>query len=197
MRKARQKNRNSRPEMFCKKGILRNFLKFTGKDLRQSLFFLACNFVKKETLTQLFSCEFCTISNSTFSSEVVYVTIGNPAFCLALYLTGVHFRGKLQHVVHGGEQKIKCSPIRNQEIAAVRLQEELCVTEHLRWLLLKKDGCRRRGINDGIFINEKEKKSSTAKKVVREIFLLYHSLSFVVTRCTTRCHSIYHSSVFL
>ena len=23
--------------------------------------------------------------------EVVYVTIGNPAFCLALYLTGVHF----------------------------------------------------------------------------------------------------------
>ena len=24
--------------------------------------------------------------------------IGNPAFCLALYLTGVHFRGELQHV---------------------------------------------------------------------------------------------------
>ena len=23
--------------------------------------------------------------------EVVYVTIGNPAFCLALYLTGVYF----------------------------------------------------------------------------------------------------------
>ena len=62
------------------------------------------------------------------------------------------------------------------------------VTEYLWWLLLKKDGCRRRNISDGIFINEKEKKSSIAKKVVREIFLLYHSLPFAVTRC----HS-YHS----
>ena len=33
-----------------------------------------------------------------FPLEVVYMTIGNPAFCLALYLAGVHFRGELQHV---------------------------------------------------------------------------------------------------
>ena len=26
------------------------------------------------------------------------MTIGNPAFCLAIHLTGVHFRGELQHV---------------------------------------------------------------------------------------------------
>ena len=31
--------------------------------------------------------------------------IGNPAFCLALYLTGVHFRGELHDVSHVGEQK--------------------------------------------------------------------------------------------
>ena len=31
--------RSSHPEVFCKKGVLRNFAKFTGKDLRQSLFF--------------------------------------------------------------------------------------------------------------------------------------------------------------
>ena len=31
--------RSSRPEVFCKKGILRNFAKFTGKHLCQSLFF--------------------------------------------------------------------------------------------------------------------------------------------------------------
>ena len=31
--------RSSRPEMFCKKGVLRNFTKFTGKHLCQSLFF--------------------------------------------------------------------------------------------------------------------------------------------------------------
>ena len=131
----------------------------------------------------MFSCEFSEISKNVFSYEVVYVTIGNPAFCLALRLTGVHFRGELQHVGHGGEQKIKCSPIRTWEIAGVRLQEEVHVREHLQCLLLKNDWSRRRNINDGISINEKEKKSSTAKKKVRGIFLLHHSLSFVVTRC--------------
>ena len=40
--------------------------------------------------------------------EVVYVTFGNPAFCLFLYLIGVHVRGKLQHVGDVSEQKINC-----------------------------------------------------------------------------------------
>ena len=31
--------RSSRPEVFCKKGVLENFAKFTGKQLSQSLFF--------------------------------------------------------------------------------------------------------------------------------------------------------------
>ena len=30
---------SSRPEVFCKKSVLRNFTKFTGKHLCQSLFF--------------------------------------------------------------------------------------------------------------------------------------------------------------
>ena len=59
--------------------------------------------------------------------EVVYETIGNPAFCLALYLTGVHFRGTLQLVGHVGGQKIKYRPIRTRKIGSVRLQEELYV----------------------------------------------------------------------
>ena len=33
------KTRSSRPEVFCKKGVLRNVTKFTGKHLCQSLFF--------------------------------------------------------------------------------------------------------------------------------------------------------------
>ena len=33
------KNRSSRPEMSCKKGVLKSFAKFTGKHLYQSLFF--------------------------------------------------------------------------------------------------------------------------------------------------------------
>ena len=32
-------HRSSRPEVFCKKGILRNFPKFSGKHLCQGLFF--------------------------------------------------------------------------------------------------------------------------------------------------------------
>ena len=40
--------------------------------------------------------------------EISCVTIGNPAFCLFLYLTGVHFRGELQHVGDVSQQKLEC-----------------------------------------------------------------------------------------
>ena len=50
-----------------KKSVLRNFLKFIGKHLRQSLFF------KKETLAQVFSCEFCEICENTFFTEYLWV----------------------------------------------------------------------------------------------------------------------------
>ena len=43
-----------------KKGVLRNFTNFTGKHLSLSLFF------NKETLVEVFSCEFCEISKNTF-----------------------------------------------------------------------------------------------------------------------------------
>ena len=38
------------------RGVLRNFIKFTGKHL----------FIKKEALAQVFYCEFCEISKNTF-----------------------------------------------------------------------------------------------------------------------------------
>ena len=44
------------------RGVLRNFAKFIGKHLYQ-----ACNFIKKETLAQVFSCEFCRTSKNSFS----------------------------------------------------------------------------------------------------------------------------------
>ena len=34
----------------------------------------ACNFIKKETLAQVFSCEFCEISNNTFVTEHLWKT---------------------------------------------------------------------------------------------------------------------------
>ena len=55
------------PEVFCKEGVLRNFAKFTGKHLCQSFFFNKVLIFKKESLAQVFSCEFYEISKNTFS----------------------------------------------------------------------------------------------------------------------------------
>ena len=55
------------------------------------------------------------------------MTNGNPAFCVALYLSSVHFWGELQHLGEVIEQKIKWRPIRTREIGGVRLWEELIV----------------------------------------------------------------------
>ena len=66
--------RSSQLRCFMKKSVLRIFAKFTGKHLYQSLFFnkvadlrpKACNFIKKETLVPVLSCEFYEISKNTF-----------------------------------------------------------------------------------------------------------------------------------
>ena len=57
--------RSSRLNVFCKKGVLRNFAKFTGKHLCQSLFFNKVAGLR--TLAQVLSCEFCEISNNIYS----------------------------------------------------------------------------------------------------------------------------------
>ena len=54
-----------------KKGVLENFSKFTGKHLCSHQ---ACNFIKKETLAQVFSCEFCEIFKNTFFTEHLRMT---------------------------------------------------------------------------------------------------------------------------
>ena len=66
--------RSSRPKAFYKIGVLKNFAKFTEKHPCQSLFFnkiadVAYNFVKKETLAQVFSCEVCEIFKNIFFTE--------------------------------------------------------------------------------------------------------------------------------
>ena len=67
--------KNQSPDVFFKKGVLKNFAKFTGKHQCQSLFFDKLQglglqlYFKKKTLDQVFSCECSKISNNTFLIE--------------------------------------------------------------------------------------------------------------------------------
>ena len=54
--------------MFCNKGVLRNFAKFTGKHLCQSLF------IKKETLAQCFHVNFAKYLRTSFLTEHLWAT---------------------------------------------------------------------------------------------------------------------------
>ena len=49
------------PEMFYKKINLKNFVNFSGQG--------TCNFIKKQTLAQVFSCEICEIVKNAFFTE--------------------------------------------------------------------------------------------------------------------------------
>ena len=55
-----------------KKDVSRNFAKFSGKHLCQSLFFnevAACNFIKKEALAQVFLVNFAKFLRTYFLTE--------------------------------------------------------------------------------------------------------------------------------
>ena len=76
--------RSSRPEVFCKKGALRNFTKVTGKHLCQSFFFnkvadlWPATLLKKETLVQVFSCEISEIFKNTYHYRTPLVAASEP-----------------------------------------------------------------------------------------------------------------------
>ena len=73
-------SRSSHQRCSIKKCVLRNFAKFTGKHLCQSLFFnkvaglRPATLLKKETLAQVFSCEFYEISKNTIFTEHLWTT---------------------------------------------------------------------------------------------------------------------------
>ena len=74
----------SRPEVFCRTGVLKNFTKFTGiTPVPEYLFFIrpqAGNFMKKETLAQVFSCEFCEFFKNIFFCRTPSVGASASAF---------------------------------------------------------------------------------------------------------------------
>ena len=66
--------KNSHRRCSVRKLVPRNFTKFTWKHLCQSLFLIkfqpsTCNFIKKEIVALIFSCEFCEIFKNTFFTE--------------------------------------------------------------------------------------------------------------------------------
>ena len=66
-------DRNSHRRSSVKNRVIRNFTKFTENICtRVSFFAKACNFIKKDTLAQSFSCELCDISKTTFFTEHIW-----------------------------------------------------------------------------------------------------------------------------
>ena len=80
------------PEMFYNKGIIRNFPKFTGTRLCWSL----CNFVKKETLTKVFSYEFWEIFKKVFSNRTPPGDCFFTAHALPVYQPSIYQDKKFQ-----------------------------------------------------------------------------------------------------
>ena len=104
LRKCYQLSRSIRQEVFCKKGVIRNFAKFTGKQLYQRFFFnkvflkknlwyrcFSVNFVK--FLRTPFFCRTTPVAASEFHSvaEFVEFPFSNFAGFLATILPKIFF----------------------------------------------------------------------------------------------------------
>ena len=90
--------RSSCPEMFCIWGVLENTAKFTGK-VRKAV---ACNVIKKETLTQLFPVNFAKLlrkikkkkkntAGGCFCTGVVQELLGNNPRGISCQKQGIKF----------------------------------------------------------------------------------------------------------
>ena len=81
------------PEVFCKKTVLKNFVKFTEKHQLRVSFLMklqasACNLIQKETLAQVFPCEFCDFYRKPLvAASRLYIYKTNVCiFCLTFFL---------------------------------------------------------------------------------------------------------------
>ena len=61
--------RSSRPEVFCKKGVFRNFTKSTWKPMHQSLFFNKVALLKKRLWHRCFPVNYVKFPRTTFFIE--------------------------------------------------------------------------------------------------------------------------------
>ena len=83
--------RSNRPEVFSKKGVLKNFAKSQESTCARvsfliKLLFQGCNLIKKDALTQMFSCEFCKIVKPWKLLNIAKPFLQNTSERLFLYL---------------------------------------------------------------------------------------------------------------
>ena len=90
--------RSSRLDVFCKKGVLENFSKFTGKDLRQSLFFSKAASLRPAALLKKRSWHVCFPVNFTkflktpcFIEHHRWLLFFYPTFPILVFQTLLYF----------------------------------------------------------------------------------------------------------
>ena len=103
-------DRSSHLRCSVRKSVLGNFAKFTGKNLCQSLFFnKVATLFKKQTLAQLFSCEFCKSSKKTFFTEQLRATASVWRFTILIEDLEYHSHLFFSHVSSfGGKLLTTC-----------------------------------------------------------------------------------------
>ena len=89
-------------DVIFKKDVLKNFATFTGKHLCQSLFFnkaagqaKPATLFKKESLPQVFSCEFCEIFRNIFSYRTLPVAASRRIFFVLHHSFQIHHKNIL------------------------------------------------------------------------------------------------------
>ena len=70
------------PEVFCKKDVLKSFVKFIGEHLCQGIFLKPITLLKKDTLAYAFSSEFCKIFKNNPFNRTPLVVVSNIAAIL-------------------------------------------------------------------------------------------------------------------
>ena len=100
------------------KSFLRNFVKFTGKHLCQCLLFNTCNFVKKETLAQVFSCKFYKNSKTPFFTKILQTLL---LWVFLYFVFRFIFNLLLENALAGLSKHLKQNPLKKLSYPLLRL----------------------------------------------------------------------------
>ena len=126
-------DRISRPDVFCEKGVLGNFAKFTRRHLCQSLFFNKfaggrppANLLKKRLWHRCLLVNFAKFPRTPFSQNtsgrLILSGVSEPAVC----------RSSTKQVFLNNSQNSQ-----ENTYVSVTFLRRPCFTEHLQWLFLK------------------------------------------------------------